>query len=189
MKEFVRLVINFFKTRFYVNSEFLLYVYKIPKKQNSPVKIVKANNNNISDILHFQEKRYLKMFKNFLSIGDIGYLGYINNKCIHRSWVKKGEQIVRLQKFLPYKLNKNQIFIHMCETAHEARGKNIYPTVLCKIIDDFKDNYEILIAVDSKNISSIKGIEKAGFILVEKQKIKVILGIISRKKQKINVDK
>jgi len=185
LREFIRLFVNFFKSRFYINEEFYLYVFKNDKNQTSDVDIVIANNDNISDILNFQDKRYLKIFKKFLDIGDVGYLGYINGKCIHRSWVKKGEQTVRLQKFLPYKLKNNQIFIHMCETAPEARGKNVYPSVLCKIINDFKNNYEILIAVNSKNIPSIKGIEKAGFVLAEKQKIKVILGIISRKKQKI----
>ena len=185
MKEYIRILINFFKTRFYINEEYLLYTFKERKNQTSEVEIFLANNNNISDILQFQDKRYLKMFKAFLAMGDIGYLGYINNTCVHRSWVKKDEQIVKLQKFLPHKISDNQIFIHMCETSQEARGKNIYPTVLCKIIDDFRNDYQILIAVDSNNIPSIKGIEKSGFILSERHKIKVIMGIISRKITKI----
>jgi len=97
-----------------------------------------------------------------LLLGDIGYYGYINNNCIHRSWVKLNEQIVYPHWAYPMKLNKDEVFIHYCETTSKARGKNIYPHVFSNIIEKHQGK-EVLISVNDKNIVSIKGVEKVGF--------------------------
>ena len=66
---------------------------------------------------------------------------------------------VPIYQFMP----DNGIHICFCRTNPEDRGKGYYPTLLKTIIKNNpeKDFYMI---VDSSNISSIKGIEKAGFV-------------------------
>lgn len=81
---------------------------------------------------------------------------YIVNKTI----VSKAVLIskVPLYKFLPSK----GIHLCYCETIPEARGKGYYPQLLSFIQNDFRSD-DLYMVVDEKNISSIRGIEKAGF--------------------------
>lgn len=150
------------------------------KQQTSKADIVPANEENIKDVLNFQDSKYIDIFREFIKSGDIGYLGYLDGKCIHRSWVVCTPQIVNLHRFLKMRLLSDEAFIHYCETAEYARGKNIYPHVLTEIVDNFlsfKEKKTIYISADSKNLPSIKGIEKAGFEKIAKIGILVILGI------------
>ena len=74
---------------------------------------------------------------------------------------------VPLYRFLPRK----GIHLCYCETIPEARGKGYYPMLLSYIQNQHKGN-NLYMIVDEKNISSIRGIEKAGFVRcgkVEKQ--------------------
>ena len=51
-----------------------------------------------------------------------------------------------------------------CITAREFRGQGIYPKVLNHITSSFGNNETIFyMIVEENNLSSIKGIEKAGF--------------------------
>jgi hypothetical protein len=173
---FLKKLLSYIKARLYIDETIILYSLQNHQVQTSVATIKHATNENISDVLSFQHPRYLEVFKNFLSLGDRGYLGYIKDKCIHRSWLKGGEQVVHPHWASPYKLQKNEIFIHYCETSTEARGKNVYPHVLSNIIEEYKGN-EILICVNKENIASIKGVEKVGFRERERVKVLVILGM------------
>ena len=144
---FLKKLKSFIINRFYVNETIILFELDKLILQTSTANICKINNNNLSDILNFQDEKSLNIFKDFLLLGY--YYGYINNNCIHRSWLKLNEQIVQLHWASPYKLKQNEAFIHYCETALEARGKNIYPHVLSNIIKEHKDK-KILIAMDDK---------------------------------------
>jgi len=169
---------RFIKRNLYFNEVSILYKHKYFINQTSIANIRKVDFKNISDLLNFQDKKYLKIFNNFLDVGDIGYYAYLNGKCIHRFWVQFGEKEVELYGFLKRKIKKDEAFIHYCETAPWARGKNIYPSVLSKIVNDFRDKYSnIYISTDKKNIASQKGIIKAGFVEIERNRILIILGI------------
>ena len=155
-------LLNYIRVRLYINETLILYSLKNHQSQSSVATIKHAVNENISDVLYFQHQRYVNIFENFLSLGDKGYFGYLKDNCIHRSWVKLNEQVVHPHWAAPYELKKDEIFIHYCETALEARGKNIYPHALSNIIEEHQDK-EILISVNETNTTSIKGVEKVGF--------------------------
>lgn len=61
--------------------------------------------------------------------------------------------------FMP---RKNSIHIGPCWTSKSSRGKGLYPAVLSRICQDYK-NYNIYIFTDQGNIPSVKGIEKVHF--------------------------
>ena len=61
-------------------------------------------------------------------------------------------------RFLP----KNCIHIGPCYTPIQYRGHGFYPMLLRFIINEYKDK-ECYMFVKQNNISSIRGIEKAGF--------------------------
>jgi hypothetical protein len=168
----------FIKRNLYFNEVSILYRHKYFINKTSIANIRKVDYKNISDLLNFQDKKYLKIFNNFLDVGDIGYYAYLNGECIHRSWVQFGEKEVKVHRFLKRKIKKNEAFIHYCETASWARGKNIYASVLSKIVNDFGGRYnDFYISTDNKNIASQKGIIKAGFVEIERNRILIILGI------------
>ncbi len=180
MLKSIKNISNYILKRVYVNKTLILFELKELKKQNSIAIIKSATFKNLNDILSFQDPKYINIFENFLKIGDAGYFGYIEKECIHRSWVKSNNQTVWLPWSVPYKLKDNEIYIHYCETSHKARGKNIYPHVLYHIAEEFKDK-KILISTDDKNIASIKGIRKVGFVPIKTVKVFRLFGFQFKK--------
>lgn len=164
------------KTRIFVNEEIILFKHENELKCSSSAKIVKASKDNINDVLDFQDIQYLRKFERFLGSGDVGYLGYLDDRCVHRSWVKQGPQQVKLHPIYKYILAEGDIFIHYCETAEKARGNRIYPHVLSIIARNFK-NKRILISSERTNRSSIMGITRAGFEEFKRFRVRAILGI------------
>lgn len=80
------------------------------------------------------------------------------NQILHTSYV-----IPACSKF-PF-LKKNDLEIGPCYAYPEFRGKGIYPKVLTKICQKRGgDSISFYMIVDENNLSSIKGIEKAGFV-------------------------
>lgn len=151
-------------SRIYTFQRIGIYFYDTAKyAPKTVIDISQVTQNNLTDILDFQNPRYVNVFHEFLRLGDHGYYAYFDNKCIHRSWVKSNEQVVYPHWAYPVKLNPKQFFIHYCETSPQARGKGVYPAVLSKIVNDFKEKGEILMSIDINNIASIKGAQKAGF--------------------------
>lgn len=143
----------------------------------SPVNIALVVEINVSDVLTFQPSHYVDTFLRFLKEGDVGYYAYLNGKCCHRSWVQKGPKWVAINPFVQMKLEKNEGFVHYCETAPWARGKGVYPAVLRRIAEDHKDLDNLFICVDSENTPSIRGVEKAGFKERERVKVNMIMKI------------
>lgn len=172
----VKQILKYLMKMIYLNNSVVLFKHITHTVQEAPVIIMLANQENIQDVLNFQEEIFLNIFRKFIENGDVGYLAYLNEKCVHRSWVKCKPQDVNLHRFLKMRLLENETFIHYCETSPDARGKNIYPNVLCKIADDFKDKTNIFISADAENIASIKGMIKAGFEEVSIINITIILG-------------
>lgn len=88
------------------------------------------------------------------------YCVYVGEKQIHYSYVMK-----KCYKF-PF-LKSNDIHIGPCFTHPDYRGQGIYPAVIQRITTDFGLNSEKgphgYMIVDEKNVSSIRGVEKAGF--------------------------
>lgn len=79
-----------------------------------------------------------------------------DNKVVSRSLVMSKIPIYR---FMPRK----GIHLGLCFTIPEERGKGYYPLMLKYIQADLKDD-DVYMIVDERNVSSIKGIEKAGFV-------------------------
>jgi len=94
-----------------------------------------------------------------------------NEKTIHQSFLFRKLFLLRI-------INKKGPAIGECVTIPEYKGKSIYPFVINYIAREelTKNNQkEVFIIVNTDNISSIKGIEKAGFRLRTKIKAKRFL--------------
>lgn len=63
-------------------------------------------------------------------------------------------------------LENNEWCIGPCNTSEAFRGRGIYPYVLCYILNQNPER-KFCMFIREENISSQKGVEKAGFKLVE----------------------
>jgi len=101
---------------------------------------------------------------------------FLKHKCrmyiaLHKNNVIGYYFVCKISDFKPYPYNKLPLFqgdksyyIFFCHTFSEYRGRNIYPYVLTQICKDIVKNSGVaFISADVDNISSQKGIEKAGF--------------------------
>lgn len=77
---------------------------------------------------------------------------------VHRSRVFNSSRLLS-----NFHINGPLITVGDCITDDRYRGLGIYPMVLQRIANDFAGKVQVFILVSPDNISSIKGIEKAGF--------------------------
>ncbi len=141
---------------------------------------------NVNDAAAFQNEKYLQSFRSFLEQGDDGYYGYLDGKCAHRSWAVHSAMMV-VDRYYQRPMKENEVFIHWCETAVWARGHNLYPAALGKIIAD-NPNKHICISVNENNVASRRGIEKVGFTVQERIKTKVVFGMQFTNIEDMNVN-
>lgn len=165
------------KNRFFVCEQILFYRFSTTMNQTSLASVYPASHENISDLLYFDTQHNLDIYHQFLARGDTGYLASIGKTCIHRSWVIHHPGTVWPHWALPMTLSPGEAYIHFCETAEDAKGKNIFAHVLSVITDDFLNCRNIYICVNTKNKASIRSIEKAGFQLVRKT---ILLAMINQ---------
>lgn len=94
-----------------------------------------------------------------------------NGKFVHESFVFQKLHLLKI-------LGKTGPAIGQCATSENYRGQAIYPFVINRIASEIlsgKTAREVFIIVNSDNIPSIRGIEKAGFNLYAKIKAKRFL--------------
>lgn len=162
--------------RIYSDSTILLMELKNPANPQSIASIQEVTESNVEDALNFQSKGQIQTFRSFLKDGYKGYYGYMDDRCVHRSWVVQGPARVALHKFYSMAIQENEVFIQYCETAPSVRGKNIFAHVLSYIGSQWK-TARVLTSVDKENSSSIRSMVKAGFVEVDRKRIRMILGI------------
>ncbi|MDR6846433.1 hypothetical protein [Flavobacterium granuli] len=118
----------------------------------------------ISSPTHFLTAKRYTIEKQKISINKIKYYIEENNKIIHSSCLFMSLHILKL-------IHKKGPAIGDCFTNNEHRGKSIYPFVINSIANEIiseNGSSEIFILVDSNNFNSIRGIEKAGYVLHSK---------------------
>jgi len=114
---------------------------------------------SMKESIDFEMKSERYFIKNkSISTNKIQYYIEIDNKIIHESFLFKSLHIQKLIK-------AKGPTIGDCKTIEEYKGKSIYPYVINFIANEQLNNnvHEVFINVVPSNISSIKGIEKAGF--------------------------
>ena len=168
-------IFQFLRLKIFTSAQVNVYKMSEHVEQNSRAEIRKVTPENVEDARSFQSDHLIEIFRGFLSNGDKGYYGYIDNKCVHRSWVKTAGQVVQPHWAYKYELLEDEAYIHYCETAPCARGLGIYPHVLSFITHDLFDQ-QISIAIDEKNTASIHGATKVGFTKKLEVNALIILG-------------
>ncbi|MFT6244124.1 MAG: RimJ/RimL family protein N-acetyltransferase [Salibacteraceae bacterium] len=139
----------------------------MPKWHSSELRVERISKSNINDALWFNNEETLKEFERFIEIGHIGYYCYLNEVCIFRTWIfTDSNQCFVGQNFI-YKLKPLEYFSAWSETASDYRGKGAFSFTLNHILNELNENH-ISAFIDSKNIGSIKGTKKVGFVITQK---------------------
>jgi len=163
--------------RVYSNEIICLFEMKQPREITVEGLTIKpVTTQNLGDAQSFQSQFQLRQFQRLMNEGNIGFYGYLDKVCIHRSWVITGPAQAKLHPLFSKKITEKESFIHYCETAPQARGKNIFTAVLSHIGRQFAGN-KILISADQLNRSSIRSIKKSGFIECERIHLIIFFGI------------
>ena len=85
-------------------------------------------------------------------------LGWIDGQLVHIGWSTPYKKCRKRFPFIPEKA----YMIGSCQTVPSFRGNRIYPFVLQQITRSLPGCDEFWILVHDKNLSSIRGIKKAG---------------------------
>jgi hypothetical protein len=133
---------------------------------------------HISTPTSFQELENFTIQKHKISVTKTIYYIKESDEIIHRSYLFTKLHVLSL-------IGKKGPAIGECFTENLHRGKSIYPFVINKIANEVIIKHrlpEIFILVNSNNLNSIKGIEKAGFVLHSKIVAKRFLFLYFKKK-------
>src|SRR5688500_12231814 len=123
----------------FTNDTVLFLKHSRQSQVGSPAVIKRVSEQKVGDASSFQSKRQETLLRRFLQNGDQGYYGYIDSRCIHRSWVVVLPKPIAIHKFFQLVLRPSDVFIQYCETAPAARGKNVFTAVLAFIAEKYSD--------------------------------------------------
>ena len=114
-----------------------------------------------------QIERQRRLMLDRFAAGDKACLVIQNNRTVHISWWGERNRLSPEYELGPdcqWPLPEKSPVIYDCWTAHEARGKGLYPKVLMQLSNRLLDNYpSVWIYCLDSNLASRRGIEKAGF--------------------------
>ena len=145
----------------------------IPWVPDPDIQIKPITEENILDGAAFNSEGELDDFRKFLKQGHKGYYGYYKGNCGLRTWIfnSKDRCVVGTEFF--YDLPSNEAFSAWSKTSEDFRKKGLFTEALKFAIIDNKSK-TISAYVESNNIGSLKGTEKAGFETLEKYKLYTI---------------
>lgn len=98
------------------------------------------------------------------SRGDVCCAAYVNDACVHTSWVTRvGAPVGEVHQWL--ELDRNEAYIYDCYTDGSYRGKRIYPAVLSTILRQLSEDgaVRVWIAAEVQNVASARAIRSVGF--------------------------
>ncbi|MFX4263309.1 hypothetical protein ACOBQJ_14060 [Pelotomaculum propionicicum] len=179
-KKLFNKLISLYQIFKYSSKVVIQYEHKTNKTFSTEAVICPVTIENAGDASVYNGDRFIiEKYKKMLLQGDLGYYAYLDNKWVHRSWVKVGPK--RIEKWYhlpPQTLKADEAYCHFGETAPSARGYGIAPAVLSRIISDLKSKVNhIYVMVDENNLPSRKTVEKAGFIEIKRKKVVKMFGI------------
>ncbi len=134
----------------------------------SPIELIEVKSiteENLFDGISFNSKDELEQFRVFLNEGHFGYYAYYNGQCALRTWIFTNEQRCFVGQNFIYKLPSNEYFSGWSKTHPEFRKLGLFTQALLFAINEHSDK-TISGYVESDNIGSLKGTQKAGFISI-----------------------
>ncbi len=98
---------------------------------------------------------------------DECYAAYLDGQIAHYSWVQHTGNHHIVPAGTKYSVMPGSLWIYDCHTAPWARGRGLYPSTLCRIVQDYflQGFSTALIYTSPSNVASQRGILRSGFQL------------------------
>ena len=143
-------------------------------KARCPLEIRRGGSEDINLVekmlSYMDEVTVRKQIRQYFDNGGELFLAFSEGKLVHIAWL---HYCAGTDKVYPHvKIEQDEAFIGRCDTHPEFRGKNIYPVVLQHIVRyaAAKNKHRCFITTAPELVASIRGIEKAGFSFVGKNR-------------------
>lgn len=166
------------RMRLYTRETVMIYRAPIYVDQRErPIPEVRyASYRSLEDLRWFHSPEELVVFRRFLDAGHVGYLAYVDGRCVHRTWLVPGPAQVNEHWSRARKIGPEEAFVHYVLTASEARGMGVFPTVLNKVVEDTKGTVTTM-AIAEENLASRRAAVKAGWRPVRATRFMCLGGI------------
>jgi hypothetical protein len=132
-----------------------------------PVEIIPIEPSNVHRVADFrQETNHVAIFRRMLAEGERGVYALVDQKVAGHAWARLSTKEPFLYEgYLD--VPPGHALVHYCNVKDTLRGKGIYPTMLtalCQCLFSECSVRMILIDSGTRNLASIRGILKAGFV-------------------------
>ena len=142
-----------------------LIVYRISNcryiKAKIPLRFQQVNTVNVGEIKTFRNQQVCDIFKSFLSDGERGIYGYLNESVIAHGWAIVNHTSTHQLVAGYFDLPPHAAFIHFCRVDEKYRGNKVYQELLSVLCENLVD-YTIYIDTNIKNSPAQKAIQAVG---------------------------
>ncbi|HEX6813164.1 MAG TPA: GNAT family N-acetyltransferase [Planctomycetota bacterium] len=118
---------------------------------------------------HFDGRR-MQQARRRLKDGDQLQLAFVGDEVVHVAWLGQRQEIVASSEVgtqVTVPLPATATVVYDCWTPPPHRGQGVYPAVLSNL-QPLAAGQELWIYCHARNVSSARGIQKAGFVLAER---------------------
>lgn len=130
------------------------------------VTIIGVDKENVARITEFRGLSELRLFSEFLKQGRIGVFALASETVVGHAWATCGKSGGRRVNGY-FRLQPGQALVHHCNVREDWRGRRIYAAMLRRLCAELLSSFpsvSILVDADRSNRSSIRGLERAGFV-------------------------
>jgi GNAT superfamily N-acetyltransferase len=129
------------------------------------VELIPISGANVDRVLDFRGLAQVTQFHSFLKWGRVGVFAILDQRVIGHAWAYlcSGSPVVVNGYFV---LRPGETLIHHCNVVPQYRGRGVYPAMISALSERIlKENGSSRILIDTpyRNVSAVRGIEKAGF--------------------------
>lgn len=159
-------IFHSFIHRIYSDSEILLLKREPNETRNKRRKdfsgvFCQVTEDNIKDCLSFEDASFVSIYRSMLMNGDIGQYGYLNGKCVFRSWLQCSGKI-KFEGCTVHRLKQNEYNSHYTFCAPEARGNGFQYESIHQLICMYPKGVFYSMVLPEKEIS-LKNYKENGF--------------------------
>ncbi len=117
------------------------------------------------------------LFQGRLDRGEAFWVATQSERIVSYCWVTRNAVEIGEVRCV-VRPRPDEIYLYDAFTFEEHRGRNLYPALLYRILDQGREAgmRRALIFVMSDNIASIRGVEKAGFVEFQRVTYSTVLG-------------
>ena len=147
----------------------------ISEAPSGPLELIPYESVPERDLESLDSYLRVQAMKCLIQEGQLGFVVMRDGVPVHRSFVLQGPRTIQIGGG-PFFLSRHEALIHYCKTDPRHRGRGIYPTVLRSLMAEL-DAQRVYISCDARNMSSIRGIKKAGFETVGRRRHRTLFGV------------